>query len=104
MAQHIPEKMQAWGMKIGKREPIRQQLPVPKPEADGLLIKISAMGVCHSDCALLGLDQPLPGMRNDFLLGHEACGEIVQLGSNVSESDFALGDTVAILVLSLIHI
>ena len=98
MASHIPENMQAWGMKIGHREPIRQQVPVPKPHDDGLLIKVSAMGVCHSDCALLGLDQPLPGMRHEFVLGHEACGEIVQLGSGVSEADHAIGDTVAILI------
>ncbi|KAK3068385.1 hypothetical protein LTR53_014099 [Teratosphaeriaceae sp. CCFEE 6253] len=98
MAHSIPDTMQAWTEEIGKREPIRKRVPVPKPGPYEVLLKILAMGVCHSDCALLGLDDPMPGMRQEFVLGHEACGEIVQLGSDVDKSTLAIGDTVAILI------
>ncbi|TKA71467.1 hypothetical protein B0A55_07800 [Friedmanniomyces simplex] len=98
MAQSIPETMEAWIQQIGKREPFRKRVPIPKPDADGLLVKILAMGVCHSDCTIAAMDEPIPGMRMEFILGHEACGEIVQLGSNVKESEYAVGDKVAILI------
>ncbi|TKA65464.1 hypothetical protein B0A55_09289, partial [Friedmanniomyces simplex] len=98
MAHSIPEAMEAWIQQIGKREPFRKRVPIPKPDADGLLVKILAMGVCHSDCTIAAMDEPIPGMRMAFILGHEACGEIVQLGSNVKESEYAVGDKVAILI------
>ncbi|KAK0936910.1 hypothetical protein LTR29_011495 [Friedmanniomyces endolithicus] len=98
MAHSIPESMEAWIQQIGKRVPFRKRVPVPKPAADGLLVKILAMGVCHSDCTIAAMDAPIPGMRMEFILGHEACGEVVQLGSNVNASDFAVGDKVAILI------
>jgi len=93
----LPDTMQAWVCKFGQREPIRSQVPVPKPAPDGLLVRLLAMGVCHSDCSLLALDGPIaPHMKSEFILGHEGAGEIVQLGSEVT--NFQIGDKVSIYI------
>lgn len=91
----LPPTMQAWKVKLGNREPIRTSVPVPEPALESLLVKVLAMGVCHSDCSILALDEPIFGMRREFILGHECAGEIVKLGSEVDGSQFALGDKVA---------
>jgi alcohol dehydrogenase, propanol-preferring len=73
-------------------------VPVPKPADDEVLVKLLAMGVCHSDCTILEMQEPIPGMQNEFVLGHEGAGEIVQLGSGVDKSQFSIGDKVALYV------
>jgi S-(hydroxymethyl)glutathione dehydrogenase/alcohol dehydrogenase len=59
-------------------EPIRLRNPGP---AD-VRVRIDVAGVCHSDLSLARgvLDQPLPAV-----LGHEACGTILETGSDVRE-------------------
>ncbi|EME44540.1 hypothetical protein DOTSEDRAFT_172802 [Dothistroma septosporum NZE10] len=99
MAASIPKTMQAWRYRLVDTEPFLAETPVPVPEADGLLVKILAMGVCHSDCTLLGMNEPILGMKPEFIMGHEACGEIVQLGSDVSKSSFAVRDKIVMLMI-----
>ncbi|KAK3661636.1 hypothetical protein LTR56_000124 [Elasticomyces elasticus] len=99
MPQPIPAEMEAWVLTLGQGEPTRKRVPVPKPRSDEVLLKILAMGVCHSDCTLCSMDEPILGMKKEFVLGHEACGEIVQLGSDVKASDFDVGDKVSILII-----
>ncbi|MEU7057518.1 zinc-binding dehydrogenase [Streptomyces sp. NPDC046197] len=55
-------------------------------------VRIDATGVCHSDLSLARgvLAQPLPAV-----LGHEACGTVVQTGAEVT--DLAEGDRVILL-------
>jgi len=91
--------MQAWKVQIGKPDPIRTQVPVPKVDSDGVLVKVLAMGVCHSDCTILSFEQPIMNMQPEFILGHEGAGEIVQLGSSVDKSRLAVGDKVALYIL-----
>lgn len=92
----IPTEMQAWILKFGQSEPVRTKLPVPNPAADGVLVKVLAMGVCHSDCTLLKLKEPLPNSEPEFVLGHEGAGEIVLLGDKVDKSEYHVGDRVAV--------
>ncbi|KAK4610612.1 Alcohol dehydrogenase [Fulvia fulva] len=99
MAASIPKTMQAWRYRFENTEPHLAEAPVPVPAADGLLVKVLAMGVCHSDCTLLGMNEPILGMRPEFTMGHEACGEIVQLGSDVDKSAFAIGDKIVMLII-----
>lgn len=60
-----------------------------QPQADEVRISIDATGVCHSDLSLASgaLDQLLPAV-----LGHEACGTVVEVGSDVRT--LRLGDRV----------
>lgn len=92
----IPKEMQAWFSKLGRREPILRTVPVPRPGPSDVLIKVQAMGVCHSDCYLLAQETRGWGMKDDFILGHEPAGEIVQLGSKVDPQTLALGDKVVV--------
>lgn len=92
----LPTSMHAWAVKVGQHEPIRAHVAMPKPRPNDLLVKVLAMGVCHSDCTLMAMDEPVLGMKPEYILGHEGAGEIAQLGSNVSESEFQLGDKVGI--------
>jgi propanol-preferring alcohol dehydrogenase len=88
--------MQAWKCIVGQPLPYRVQAPVPTPGPEDVLIKVLAMGVCHSDCAILELKEPVNGMGTDFILGHEGVGEIVQLGAQVDTDRYKLGDCVGV--------
>ena len=62
------------------------ELPVPEPEAGGILVRIVLGGVCGSDAHIVSGDagtMPFP-----IILGHEGVGRIEKLGSGVS-SDYA---------------
>lgn len=92
----VAEIMQAWKCHIGTPEPLRVEIPVPKPSPEEVLIKILAMGVCHSDCTILGLKESVHGMGSDFIMGHEGMGEIVSLGSQVDSTRYSIGDRVGV--------
>ena len=72
-------------------------MPVPETPADGILIKVHAAGVCHSDVALLNSERRPPYMDEKYTLGHEGCGEIVEIGSEVDSSALKVGDMIAVL-------
>lgn len=62
----LPTEMNAWVAKMGHREPFRSRVPVPDVAPDGLLVQVEAMGVCHSDCSLLQLDEPIYHMKRQY--------------------------------------
>ncbi|MDA8218444.1 MAG: NAD(P)-dependent alcohol dehydrogenase [Dehalococcoidales bacterium] len=72
-----------------------EELPPPVPLADEVLVRIKACGVCGSDVhfyhegrvGTILVEAPL-------VLGHEAAGEVVELGAGVS--GWQMGDRVAI--------
>jgi propanol-preferring alcohol dehydrogenase len=89
--------MQAWKCHIGSNNPLRRvQVPMSTPNPEQILLKVLAMGVCHTDCTLLALKEPIHGMGAAFILGHEGVGEILQLGSQVNPIDFSIGDRVGV--------
>ncbi len=76
----------------GQKELSLVDVPMPKPGPNDVLLKIKAAGICHSDLHILHGEIPFPGT---FTMGHEACGEVVEKGTAVSES-FAAGDLYAV--------
>lgn len=93
----IPKRMFAWQKDFKASDvtkPYRVEVAVPSAPPDGVLVKVHAAGICHSDATLLAMTTPPPGYKEQYTLGHEGCGEIVQVGSDVSE--FKVGDLVAI--------
>jgi len=67
------------------------ELPVPKPKAKEILVKISACGVCHTELdEIEGRLQP----KLPVVLGHEIVGRVEGLGSEATK--FSLGDRVGI--------
>ena len=66
-----------------------EEVELAAPNDDEILVKIAACGVCHTDEAAKtqAIPVPLPAV-----LGHEGCGEVVEVGRNVRE--FRVGDKV----------
>ena len=57
-----------------------KEVPTPKPEANQVLIKIHASGVCYTDVHITRGEIPTQFPRT---LGHEPVGEIVAVGLGV---------------------
>ena len=66
---------------------IIEELELDKPGAGELLVKIHAAGLCHSDLSVIDGNRP---RQVPMVLGHEAAGEIVELGEGVK--NFSKGD------------
>jgi len=69
-----------------------REVPAPKVEAGGVLVKVMACAVCGSDVRIFhhGNSRVKPPQ----ILGHEAAGEVVAIGEGVTK--FKTGDRVAI--------
>ncbi|KAF3356982.1 hypothetical protein VD0004_g172 [Verticillium dahliae] len=95
MTQTIPQTMFAWRKHRGNPEPVWEKVPVPQTPPTGVLCKILASGVCRSDHSLVTIEKQPAWFQESFTLGHEGCGEIVDIGPEVKDSKFKLGDVVA---------
>jgi propanol-preferring alcohol dehydrogenase len=69
--------MRAWIVReTGRLE--ATELPVPRPEADELLVRVRACGVCRTDLHVR--DHDLPPHKIPVVPGHEVVGEVVAAG------------------------
>ncbi len=71
---------------------IVQEVSIPAPGTDEVLIKVQACGVCHSD--MFVREGAFPGVSYPRIPGHEVVGVIDQAGEGVH--DFAVGDVVGV--------
>jgi L-iditol 2-dehydrogenase len=67
-----------------------KDLPAPLPDADEILIQVSACGICGSD--VHGYDGSTGRRVPPIVMGHEAAGTVVAVGSEVD--NFKQGDRV----------
>lgn len=83
--------MQGFGQPLALTE-----LPRPQPEADEVLIRIEACGVCHSDLHIIDGDTPgfKAGTKAQLIPGHEVVGTVVARGAEVTH--LALGQRVGV--------
>jgi alcohol dehydrogenase, propanol-preferring len=69
--------------------PLRlQELPIPEPNPDQVLVKIHVCGVCRTDLHVV--EGELPDIRFPLIPGHQAVGTVIQVGSKtraVKEGD-----------------
>jgi len=78
-------------------EPLNiEDLPVPVPDADEVLVKVAACGVCHSDLHVARGEWDLlkPITKLPLVPGHEVTGTIAAVGEAVT--DFSIGDRVGV--------
>jgi L-iditol 2-dehydrogenase len=62
-----------------------EERPVPQPERDEALVRIAAVGVCGSDVHYYEHGRIGPyTVEHPLVLGHEAAGEVVAVGTDVS--------------------
>jgi threonine dehydrogenase-like Zn-dependent dehydrogenase len=85
------EKMRALVFKdVGNL--VMEEVPVPHvKEPDDVVIKIHAVGICGSDVKIV---EGKHHFKPNTILGHEFCGEVVEVGSHVHH--IKLGDRVAV--------
>lgn len=60
-----------------------EDVPVPRPAAGDILVKIEACGVCHTDLHAAGGDWPVKPSP-PFIPGHEGVGHVVAVGAGVT--------------------
>jgi threonine dehydrogenase-like Zn-dependent dehydrogenase len=85
------EKMRALVFKdVGNL--VMEEVPIPHvKEPDDVVMKIKAVGICGSDVKII---EGKHHFKPNTILGHEFCGEIVEVGSHVHH--FKIGDRVAV--------
>jgi propanol-preferring alcohol dehydrogenase len=88
--------MQAWTLNkpapVSERSLRIQNIPVPQPADDELLLRISACGVCRTDLHVV--EGELPVRRSPLVPGHQVVGHVVGLGPRVT--GFSVGDRVGV--------
>ncbi|SMB87627.1 2-desacetyl-2-hydroxyethyl bacteriochlorophyllide A dehydrogenase [Pasteurella testudinis DSM 23072] len=70
-----------------------QEKPAPVATDNEVVIKVSAVGICGTDIHAYQGNQPF--FEYPRVLGHEVCGSIVALGSQVKE--YKIGERVALI-------
>jgi propanol-preferring alcohol dehydrogenase len=60
-----------------------EEVPVPRPAAGDILVKIEACGVCHTDLHAAEGDWPVKPSP-PFIPGHEGVGHVVAVGAGVN--------------------
>jgi len=70
------------------------EVPDPTPGPNDVVIKVMASGMCGSD--LTYYRQPAAEVINPVIAGHEPCGVVESVGSNVPEQWARIGDRVMI--------
>ena len=77
----------------GNRKVTVEDRPIPSPGSGQVLLKMAAAGICGSD--LGNYRSPTPEQAAlDYVPGHEPCGDIVELGPDVT--DWRIGDRVVV--------
>ncbi len=85
------EKMKAFVIKeVGKL--VLEERPIPHvQDPDDVLLRVKSVGICGSDVKIV---EGKHHFRPNTIVGHEFCGEVVDVGSHVHH--VKLGDRVAI--------
>lgn len=75
-------------------------MPDPTPRPDEVLVRVGACGICGTDLHIIDGDSPLA--RYPIIPGHEFAGEVVALGSDITqkngngETSITVGSRIAI--------
>ena len=81
----------------GARYSIERSWLVKQPDADEVLVRLEASGICFGDIHARegGLPAPSPAVR-PLVGGHEGIGRLVALGTGTEERGFRVGDHVGL--------
>lgn len=92
----IPQTMLRWHLygagleNLGKKgQP--EEVPVPEPGDDELLVRIDALGLCFSDTKVVSLGEKHPRLvgrdlqKEPVVLGHEVSCTVVKVGKNLQD-------------------
>lgn len=68
--------------------------PDPQVKPGYVVLKTKAGGLCHSDVSALEHESWMPSFNIPVIMGHEVCGEIVEIGEGVE--GYEIGDIVSV--------
>ena len=86
--------MKGWEF-TGTHQPLKiVEKPDPKAKPGYVVLKTLAGGLCHSDVSALDLESWMPSFNVPVIMGHEVCGEIVEIGEGVE--GYEIGDVVSV--------
>ncbi len=88
----IPPTMRAMVLELQGQPLQLQELPVPQPGPEQVLIKVYACGVCRTDLHIADGDLTEPKLP--LILGHEIVGVVAGLGKQVKR--FQVGDRIGV--------
>ena len=69
-----------------------QELPLPSPGPDQVLLQVHACGVCRTDLHIV--DGELKHPKLPLILGHQIVGTVVEMGQNVHR--FQIGERIGV--------
>lgn len=78
----LPQTMKAAVVRSFGKPLTIEEMPVPRPADDQILVKIAASGVCHTDLHAAEGDWPVKP-HPPFIPGHEGVGHVAAVGKNV---------------------
>lgn len=86
--------MKGWEF-TGTHQPLKiVEKPDPHAKPGYVVLKTLAGGLCHSDVSALELESWMPNFNVPVIMGHEVCGEIIEIGEGVE--GYEIGDIVAV--------
>ncbi len=86
--------MKGWEF-TGTHQPLRiVEKPDPVAKPGYVVLKTLAGGLCHSDVSALEHESWMPSFNVPVIMGHEVCGEIVEIGEGVE--GYQVGDIVSV--------
>lgn len=78
--------MRAFQLTAWQSEPEVRDVPVPQPDAGELLLRVDAVGLCHSDLHVMSCPAGTLPYDLPLTLGHEVAGTVVGIGEGVADS------------------
>ncbi len=85
MTTDLPATMRAWRLLDWGTTPVLEEVPVPRPVGDEVLLRVEAAGLCHSDLHLMDGAAGAVPFEPPYTLGHEVVGTVVATGSDAGE-------------------
>lgn len=82
------------GVFYGKESLIIEDLKMPQPNDDEIVIKVMACGICGTDIHIFDGDEGAASTPKGTVLGHELSGIVTEIGKNVKNVN--VGDRVCV--------
>jgi propanol-preferring alcohol dehydrogenase len=79
----LPETMNAMVLEHPRQPLVYKKMPVPKPGAGQVLVKVMACGICRTDLHVI--DGELTQPKLPLIPGHEIIGRVAGLGGDVKD-------------------
>jgi propanol-preferring alcohol dehydrogenase len=80
MTTDLPDTMRAWRLLDWSTPPMLEEVPVPQPRGEQVLLRVEAAGLCHSDLHLMDGAAGAVPFAPPYTLGHEVVGTVVATG------------------------